>query len=115
MVSRALRDLRNTPRAEGYSPAQLMFQRRQRTSLPCHAAAYQPVDIDDAEKRRAATRKKAKESFDNRAVVLRELKKGEKVIVQNPKSNTWELRGVIANSGHEGRSYDILLDDGFHI
>ena len=103
LSARALQELRNTPGAEGYSPAQMMFQRRQRMTLPCHNTAYQPVNIDEAKRRRELT------------LLLRDLVQDERVIVQDPKSKAWEKFGVISKSLHNGRSYKILLDDGFQV
>ena len=40
----ALHEWRNTPRADGISPAQLMFGRRQRTTLPVLNKAYNTVE-----------------------------------------------------------------------
>ena len=45
---RALYEWRNLPRDHGYSPAQLMFGRRQRVSLPKHESAFSQVDFSEA-------------------------------------------------------------------
>ena len=112
-VAHALQEWRNAPRAEGFSPAQLMFQRRQRTSLPCHPAAYQPITISEADKARAKVRKRAKQAFDEHAIQLRDLQEGERVRVQDPKTKRWELQGNISKVFHNGRSYEVLLDDEY--
>ena len=45
---RALNEWRNLPRDHGYSPAQLMFGRRQRVSLPMHNSAFSQIDFSQA-------------------------------------------------------------------
>ena len=43
--TQTLYEWRNVPRADGYSPAQLMFGRQQRTGLPTLPQQIQPVDF----------------------------------------------------------------------
>ena len=114
-IAHALQEWRNTPRAEGYSPAHLMFQRRQRTSLPCHPSAYQQIKVEEAIEARAKARGRAKSAFDEHASQLRDLHEGERVVVQDPKTKRWELHGSISKVLHNGRSYEVLLDDDYSI
>ena len=45
---RALYEWRNLPRDHGYSPAQLMFGRRQCVSLPMRNSAFSQIDFSEA-------------------------------------------------------------------
>ena len=112
-VAHALQELRNTPRAEGFSPAQLMFSKRQRTAVPCHEKAYDAIELEQAD---AARRKvRHKDHYDKDSVVLRELTQGEPVIVQNIKTNRWDITGHVSESYHGGRRYEIQMTDGYTI
>ena len=107
-VAHALQEFRNTPRAEGYSPAQLMLGRRQRASLPCHHEAYAPIDIDKAKGLREAVREKAVNNFNQYATILQDLKIGDEVRVQDPKSKEWNVKGQVTQVLHNGRSYEVI-------
>ena len=114
-VARALQELRNTPRADGYSPAQFMFNRRQRTAIPCHHAAYDIIDLQKASEARRKTRVRAKEFYDNHAVILRDLEANELVVVQNVKTKRWDITGEVIRALQGGRRYEIRTEDGFTI
>ena len=64
-VAKALLQYRNTPLLGiGYSPAQMLFGRRQKTELPVLPQAYDPINTQEAERRRQATRDRAKDHHD---------------------------------------------------
>ena len=69
----------------------------------------------DARDARASVRGQAKEHYDKHAVTLQDLNIGEKVVVQDPKSKVWDLQGVVSKSFHDGRSYEIALENEFKL
>lgn len=112
---RSLLEFRNTPRQDGYSPAQMMFGRRQRTRLPALPQAYDPIDWEIAEEKRAMGREKMKENHDKSAKSLQPLNIGQKVRLQNPLSKIWDKTGTINDVRQNGRSYEIQLKSGKNI
>jgi hypothetical protein len=107
----ALLEWRNTPRADGVSPAQAFFGRRQRTLLP----ALPRVSLPDSIQQFGEIRKKAKNIKDEQRNVLRQelpvFQIGEEVLVQHPKDKMWESSGVIGSVHQAGRSYEVLMHD----
>jgi transposase InsO family protein len=107
----ALLEWRNTPRADGVSPAQVFFGRRQRTLLP----ALPRVNLPDSIQQFGEIRKKAKDIKDEQRNVLRQelpvFQIGEEVLVQHPKDKMWESSGVIGSVHQDGRSYEVLMHD----
>jgi len=106
-----LLEWRNTPRgSDGLSPAERMFNRRQRTQLPACEAAYDNISAEIKEK------DDGKEDTD--VNVAKATKKyhsyrpGDKVVIQNPTTRRWSLYGtVVARSGRSGRTYSIEKAD----
>jgi hypothetical protein len=103
----ALFAFRNTPRADGFSPAQMFVGRKQRGQLPMLESASQPTDSTLAAQGRAAVKKKATVAHDERALVLSDFLVGQKVHVQDPKSKKWDATAVVIGDHYGGRSYDI--------
>jgi hypothetical protein len=108
----ALLAWRNTPRQDGYSPAQLMFGQRQRTSLPTLE------DIHHAEVDReagmlahneAAAYKRQVASKGTRT--LSPLSVGQKVRLQDPLSHRWDKKAVIVRIREGGHSFEVLADN----
>ena len=108
----ALLEWRNVPRADGTSPAQMFFGRRQRTSLPGLDEAFEIIDMEEAERRSRISRDKSRAYFDSSAKELSLLPPGEEVVVLNPKTNKWDLFGNINRMRSTKRSYEIELEDG---
>ena len=108
----ALQEWRNTPRSDGYSPAQMFLGRRQRTSLPTLPSAMVPINHDDAQQARSKARDERKVRFDQNATALKPISIGQKVRVQDPKSKRWTLIGQAIKSYHNGRSYVVRLSEG---
>ena len=109
----ALLEYRNTPRADGYSPAQMFFGRRQRTRLPTLDAHHEPVDSAAAAYAREQTMLEAKEYFDRRAKPLQPLQPGALVWVQDPHTKRWTDTAAVVEARESGASYIIeSLDTG---
>ena len=110
----ALLEWRNTPRVDGFSPAQMFLGRRQRTTLPTLFDALRPIDQDLAKQSRDATMDKDKERFDHHSTPLPPLHDGQRVLIQSPITKRWDTMGTITSKRDTGRSYNIELDDGKH-
>ncbi len=108
---KALMEYLNAPREDGASPAQLFFGRRQRTALPAVEKAYEAVDTKEiAERRKAAITAESGEDSANDTEP--EFLPGQRVIIQDPHTKKWTLKGTIINMTDTKRSYLIDFDDG---
>ena len=101
---------RNIPRADGYSPAQLLFGRRQFTSLPAMASAYDFYDIEAAQASRDKVFNSHLAHHDQSTGFLPEFSPGDNVVIQDSKSGDWNQRGVILSVRRSGQSYDVRVD-----
>ena len=112
---KALLNFRNTPRADGTSPAQLFFGRRQQADLPLTTEQLRPMPLPKlsaAEAKKDAEIEKAQQQANKRTRELDELKIGERVICKDPVNSRWnEYAKVI--SPQEGRSsYIVEMENG---
>ena len=103
----------NTPRklVKGVrmSPAQIYFGRRQHTRLPALPSAFHPIDYEVAKAAREQRDNEIKDKFDLHAHELQQLKPGDLVYLQDPRSNRWSIKGkVLAFLGH--RSYKVVAN-----
>ena len=108
----AIHAWRNVPRADGYSPAMLLFGKRQYTKLPTLPFQHMLIDRQEALTKKSEHLQKTFDYFNNRAVHRTELALGDKVIVQDPISKLWVTKGEISQLVDDGLSYLILTDDG---
>ena len=107
-----LQEWRNAPRADGYSPAELLYGRRQRGALPALPAAYEPIDVRDAELKRRQKQDDNKAYSDKRSRPIKDMAVGSPVVIQDVKSHRWDIYGVILASHQSGRCLRIQLDNG---
>jgi hypothetical protein len=107
----ALMELRNVPRAEGPRPAQAFLGRRQRTLLPT-IGPQMCVDFSAMQEKKSIQIGKMKSQFDTTAHPLQSFKEGDKVLMQHPVSKRWLQSAVITQCHEDGRSYDLLTDEG---
>ena len=106
----ALLEWRNTPRADGYSPAQAFFGRRLRTKLPSLTTnEFEPQLFSAA---RAATRNEARRRRDQKARALEDLHPGDQVVAHDLHSGRGTHLGEVKEAYPDGRSYEVELDDG---
>ena len=70
---------RNVPRSDGYSPAQLMFGRAQRTSRPSLPSQNVPIDFSSAASSKDAAHARAKLDHDRSKLSLASLSPGQAV------------------------------------
>ena len=109
---KALREYRNSPRKDGLSPAQWLYGRRQRTDVPAVPQAYRRLTNDEIDS--FDERRREGEVEVPRKRTMPQLKVGQEVLVQNPKSNLptskrWESKGTIIKK-RSRRSYVINID-----
>lgn len=102
-----LAELRNSPRLDGPSPAQLMFGRQTRTLMPVHPSALYFKEEKDSR-----AKEKYEEQYNRRSRQLPQLPVGAKVWVQNPKSKRWDTHAVIVEQMPGSRSYKVKADKG---
>lgn len=105
----ALFEWRNVPRQDGFSPAAMFFGHRQRGLLP--TLPVRPINQDHAISSRKESRRYAKDRFDSRASILPNLAIGDRVLLQDPVSKTWTMKGTVVSTLPSGRTYEIETDD----
>ena len=109
-----LLELRNSPRVEGQSPAQILFGHPIRSIIPVHKRAYakewqQSKTI--TEEKREKARKYAENRYNLTAKPLPEFKVGSYVNIQDPKTGRWIETGKIVEVGLN-RQYLIKKKNG---
>lgn len=112
--ARGLLELRNTPRANGRSPAQVLFGHPLRSTVPAHHRSFAPewqraADVCDA--KASLLRRQAKERHDATARTLTVLRIGSYVDVQDHVSGRWDRMGVIVGVGKR-RDYLVKMGSG---
>ena len=108
-VGKSLYHWRNIPRADGYSPAQLLFGRRQFSSLPAADIHYQFYNPTAAAKAKDKCFNQAERYHNNHKQFLPSLSIGDKVRVQDPHSKLWDHEGLITNIRPDGLSYSVTV------
>jgi hypothetical protein len=107
----ALHEFRNCPRADGFSPAQLMFGQRQRSALPVLPPAMQPIVRQEG----AAARQRTADGARTRTEELRKpdnFEEGDEVVVQNPATGAWDARAQVLSKVAGGeRSYTLFFHE----
>ena len=108
-----LLELRNSPRADGLSPAQVLYGRPLRSAVPAHHRAFADVWQRAAEEcdEKAAVKSQTAEYYDRSARSLRSLRVSQQVLLQDPKTGLWDRTGTIAGLGNR-RDYLIRLPSG---
>lgn len=114
---KALLLFRNAPRNGAASPAQLVFQRPVRDSLPAHRRSF-ATEWQTAshvlEQRARKTMERREEIYNRRAHPLPALAIGSHVLIQHPETKRWSTTGVIVESA--GSDYLVKTAGGkiFH-
>ncbi|QQP37681.1 Transposon Tf2-6 polyprotein [Caligus rogercresseyi] len=112
---KALLTYRNTPRSDGLSPAERLYGRPARTSLPAHPVVYNRTDRDrviKADRKAVSLRAKAKAAYDVGSKELSELKVGDIVRVQHGLTKKWNLIAEVLEIRPRGRSYLVKTESG---
>ena len=101
-LSRGLLELRNTLRADGRSPAQVLFGHPIRSCVPTHhrafAAEWQRAAAE-CEAKAAATREQVTRRHDATARPLSQLSIGNRVDIQDADTGRWDRPGVVVGIG----------------
>ena len=107
----AMLNYRNTPLANGHSPAQLSMARSLRTKVPVapQTLQFSPPEGDHLRKREQGYRDRMKLNFDKHhaAKALPPLEEGEEVWIPDRKES-----GTVSNQGPHSRSYIINTPEG---
>ena len=111
-MSAALLEWRNMPRADGYSPAEMFWGRRQRTRLPTLPIHHEVIDHSKAEAARKKTAEEHAEYFDRTTRDQERLQPGQRVVLQDPKTKRWTLEGEVISERPHGGSYLVETDAG---
>ena len=90
-----LYEWRNVPRSDGYSPAQLLFGRRQRTNLPILPFQNHPINFSEAASSKDAVHTSSTDYHDLHKKIIPLLTPGQTVLIQDPKSLLWDSTGQI--------------------
>merc|ERR1712020_630833 len=106
--SPSLLEFRNTPNISGRSPNQMFFGRRLRGRLPHLPGAN---DLDIANAKAGADQRKTLMETTKPGTPLKQLEVGQRVLIQDPQTKSWDQECQITGIGPTGRSYDILFDN----
>ena len=109
-----LLELRNTPRADGRSPTQILYGHPLRSAVPAHHRAFaecwqEATDACDA--RAAKLLDRSMERYDASARQHRPLRIGQRTLLQDPNSRLWDRTGTITGIGAR-RNYLVRLPSG---
>ena len=100
---------------ERYSPAQLLFGRRQRISLPILPLHNRPINFFDAASSKDALHSSSKQYHDLHKIDLPPLRPGQSVLIQDPKTTLWSTSGVISSIRLDNLSYLVQIADRLFI
>ena len=112
--AKGLLQWRNTPRANGLSPAQVLFGHPARDILPVHKRAFAKEwqkSIKDVDTLAADIKQKLEKRYNSSARPLPPLQLGSKVAVQDHNTKKWNKYGIIVHVG-DNRDYMVKLTSG---
>ncbi|KAF0300867.1 uncharacterized protein FJT64_000353 [Amphibalanus amphitrite] len=113
-LDRSLLELRNTPRADGRSPAQVLFGHPLRSGVPTHHRAFASEWQRAAavcEEKAAELQEQAVRRYNNSTRRLSALTLGSRVGIQDPTTGRWNRIGVIVGVGQR-RTYLVKTASG---
>ena len=106
---RGLLELRNTPRRDGRSPAQVLYGRPLRSLVPAHSTSFASKwqeRVEDCERRAAARAEGVKQQYDSHAKLLPPLRLGAHVRIQDPVNKRWDTVAIVMGRGRS-RDYQV--------
>ena len=107
--ARGLLEIRNTPRSDGRSPAQVLFGRPLRSAVVAHHRSFAPEwqrAADDCDARAELLQDTVRENYDRHSKLLQSPVLGSPVAVQHPDSRRWDQLGTVVGLG---RRRDVLV------
>ena len=108
-----LLEFRNTPKAHGLSPAQVLFGHPLRSPVPAHHTTFAKSWRDmmhTCEQAAAKGKQKIEEQYNSHARALPPLKPGMSVRIQDPKSKLWDTCGTIISVGKNRDQRSSILE-----
>ena len=111
---RGLLELRNCPRQDGRSPAQVVLGHPLRSCVPAHHRSFAPEWQQSAaqcDQKGADIRRKAEETYNRSVKSLPPLKVADEVRMQDPITKQWDRTGVVVGVGRN-RDYNIKTPSG---
>ena len=109
-----LLELRNTPRVEGMSSAQIVFGHQLRSNIPVHHTAFAKIhqeSMDECDRKKYLVQEKADRRYNATAKTLPSFAMGHHVNIQDHRSGLWDRSGTIVGIGRN-RDYLIKLRSG---
>jgi len=109
-----LLELRNSPRSDGRSSAQIVFGHPLRSKVPMHPRSFAKewqISADDADKKAAEIEAKNDAYYNRNARRLRSLELGMDVLIQDPVSKLWTKSGKVVSIGKK-RDYRVVTASG---
>ena len=107
-LERCLTHIRNTPRADGYSPAQIMFGSRRRNCLPTLPMHHKRIETDRALEEKDKTHGLATERANLHAQNASSLSPGQLVLMQDHVTGRWDRQATVQSVREDGLSYIVL-------
>ena len=108
---RGLLEFRNTPRAGGLSPAQILFGHPIRSIIPTHRTAFADTWQQRAARLDRDCTNTAMVASSSSARLLPPLRLGDSVFLQDPVSKRWNRTGIIVGIGRH-RDYHVKVPSG---
>ena len=114
--SAGLLEWRNTPRSSRLSPAEALFGRPLRSTLPAHRSIFFPsnarqIEEDEFRKTAEEGKMKMKRLYDRKARPLQPFSTGTSVRIQDPSTKRWDRHGDVIEVGKR-RDYRVKLPNG---
>ena len=109
-MQRVLYEWRNMPKSHGFLPAQLLFGRSQNMLLPQPAAAFLPIDFNEAAVARDQLFSSQADHYNRDKVNLEQLFPGQPIRVQNENTGLWDLTGTVIDVRPDGLSYLVDIE-----
>ena len=110
-----LLELRNCPRADGRSPAQVLLGHPLRSTVPAHHSSFAKCWRERAasyDRRAAELRRKEADHYDVSAKEHRPLRLGQHVLLQDQRTGLWDCTGIISGISQNHRSFLVRTPSG---
>ena len=109
-----LLEIRNSPRSDGRSPAQVLFGHPIRSNVPAHKRAYEKEwqkDEDLCDEKKREIKEKVEMKYNTTAKSLPEFQIGSHVNIQDHRTGRWSHPGVVVKVGMN-RQYLVKKKNG---